>query len=167
MQVQYYIPPGNQVDTDDETMETKLDIVSELGAPWSWMYQFAVLSDFSNKSFNFIENASLNAKTITPISSFAMDHKSSLDSTHKCIGNDTSEIENLPEGNSFESAQENVDDNNTFNYDLPSMPGIGSAIPAENMHTFLYYIKQRAITENGMVFPRHFKEENCPKMSEV
>lgn len=51
-----------------------------------------------------------------------------------------------------------------FNCTILPIRGIGKSISKETMQNFLTYAKIRSRDENGMVFPRFFKEAKCPNM---
>lgn len=53
-----------------------------------------------------------------------------------------------------------------FNCIIPPLPGIGKPIPEKIIKDFLTYLKFRSREDKGMVYPRHFKEDNCPSMTD-
>lgn len=49
-----------------------------------------------------------------------------------------------------------------FECDVPAMPGIGGPTSKKTIVDFVTYLTGRSRTERGLVFPRHFREEQCP-----
>lgn len=49
-----------------------------------------------------------------------------------------------------------------FRCDVPAMRGIGPPVSKETIVNFVTYLTGRARTERGLVFPRHFREAECP-----
>lgn len=114
--------------SDDDEFEVKLSleekaIITEIGAPWSWMHYFATQTS-DTKSYNFLEK---------PIDSDV----------------DASKI---------------TTNQREFACAIPPIPGIGGLISITTAHQFINHLKIRSKDENGMVFPRHFNERNCPQM---
>lgn len=144
------------------------EIVQKVGAPWSWMYQFAEHNLSSSKSYNFIEDDSFTEFSVqvhspmTPTAENELNSKVSSNAFIQMPFDDdlkeqTIQIENTDGSKSMA--------NTSVSYAIPAMPGIGMAIPEDVVHAFLNYMKYRSIDENGMIYPRHFNEEKCPKMT--
>ena len=51
-----------------------------------------------------------------------------------------------------------------FSCSVEPLRGIGKPVSTSTIQNFLTYIKSRSRTEKGYVFPRFFKEANCPNM---
>ncbi|XP_055588239.1 uncharacterized protein LOC129740558 [Uranotaenia lowii] len=51
-----------------------------------------------------------------------------------------------------------------FNCMIPPIAGIGPELPRDLIEAFLAYLNKRALHQNGMVYPRNFKEPGCPKL---
>lgn len=49
---------------------------------------------------------------------------------------------------------------------IEPIPGIGGLISVDTTQQFLSFLKYRSKDENGLVFPRHFHEDNCPNMTD-
>lgn len=134
----------NEKDKFDQSI-----VMHELGAPWSWMFEFVEHNKPANKSYNFIEIGEIDEQKDEP-------HATP-------VGDDNREIDDTAAGvahanNSFER------DNNQVDVDVPVMPGVGGPIQKRIASDFINYLRGRSIDENGMIFPRHFKEADCPKM---
>lgn len=53
-----------------------------------------------------------------------------------------------------------------FECNIEPIPGCGGLISVDTTQRFLTHIRYRSKDENGMVFPRHFAEANCPGMTD-
>lgn len=142
---------ANSDDGDDDNRKIDQSVVMHgLGAPWSWMFDFVEHNSAADKSYNFIEideGGTMKVPYGTPVN--ADIHGS------ENVGADSTRPECL-----IERSTSQVD------VYVPIMPGIGKPIQQGIAHDFLNYLRCRSIDENGMIFPRHFKETDCPKMIE-
>ncbi|XP_055628342.1 uncharacterized protein LOC129769861 [Toxorhynchites rutilus septentrionalis] len=50
---------------------------------------------------------------------------------------------------------------------IPRLPGIGPPLAEEIIETFLAYLAKRAVHQQGLIYPRNFREPPCPKIAEV
>lgn len=130
----------NSEQFDDKIAAEESSIITEIGAPWSWMHQFATQNS-SSKSYNFLEK-----NMSGDVSSCGISTDDELEAT-----SDVKLLNNLQ---------------CDFNCVVDPMPGIGGLVSATTTQQFLNYLKYRSKDENGMVFPRHFSEENCPNMTD-
>lgn len=134
---------------DDGDENDKIDlsaVMHELGAPWSWMFEF-VEHNSAKRSYNFIEIGGIEPPSVPNATMVDADfHAHDVDS------------DLAHEGSLIDRNASQVD------ADVPTMPGIGKPIKPGDVHDFLNFLRYRSIDENGMVFPRHFKEAECPKM---
>lgn len=143
----------NAANSDGGDDEDKIDqsiVMHDLGAPWSWMLEFVEHNSPAIKSYNFVEigdGGDQFAPYATPVDT-------GVHADDEVIS-DVSKVDNLIERNT-----------NQVDVGVPIMPGIGKPIQQGVVHDFQNYLRGRAIDENGMIFPRHFKEADCPKMSE-
>ncbi|XP_058813477.1 uncharacterized protein LOC131677600 [Topomyia yanbarensis] len=48
---------------------------------------------------------------------------------------------------------------------IAPIPGIGSPLSEETIQTFLEYLAKRAIHQQGLIYPRNFREPPCPKIT--
>lgn len=53
---------------------------------------------------------------------------------------------------------------NAMNLKLPEIPMIGPKIPVEVTNAFINHVEKIAIENDGLVSPKYFTEENCPRM---
>lgn len=142
----------NATNCDDNENANNIDqsiIMHELGAPWSWMYDFIEHNSPTIKSYSFIEIVDDEEQSVPNVTPIETKVDKSVD-----VMSDLSRAKSLIER-----------DANEFDVDVPIMPGIGQPIQQEVVNDFLNYLRYRAIDENGMIFPRHFKETLCPKMA--
>lgn len=130
----------------EEISKEQNSVLREIGAPWSWMHQFALQNSIS-KSYNFVEKTELSNNEKVNAEEPNEEHSMSVHG--KSTG--------------FK-AKENICD---FSCVVEPIPGIGGSISSATTQPFLAYLKHRSKDENGMVFPRHFKEEDCPNMVDV
>lgn len=196
----------------------------EIGAPWSWMYQF-VIHNNPIRSYNFVEenlserhsNSSssssgfntqsqdndfrdfyeqfekyLQSKQIVfnNISSIISviekkemnsenEHLKTLKSILEQAKENKVAVETFPdlkqyifksERNHLKNNPTSINNQSTESVDsvafsLRSMAGIGKPVSNDVMHKFIDYLKKRSINENGMIYPRHFNEPDCPQMN--
>lgn len=129
----------------EEISKEQNSVLREIGAPWSWMHQFALQNSVS-KSYNFVEKTDEELANNENVDADEPNEEDSIIVHGKSTG--------------FK-AKENICD---FSCVVEPMPGIGGHISSETTQQFLAYLKHRSKDENGMVFPRHFKEKNCPNM---
>ncbi|XP_055525363.1 uncharacterized protein LOC129718528 [Wyeomyia smithii] len=47
---------------------------------------------------------------------------------------------------------------------IPSIAGIGKSLPDHFIEAFLNYLAKRAIHQQGLIYPRNFREPSCPKL---
>lgn len=136
---------GDESDKRDQSI-----VMHELGAPWSWMLDFVEHNAPTTKSYSFIEIGDVAQQPVpytTPIGVTAREDEdvvSDLPRAESLIERDISQVDVV----------------------VPIMSGIGKPIQQSVVHDFLNYLRCRSIDENGMIFPRHFKEADCPKMCE-
>lgn len=143
---------ANSTNSDDGESDRRDQsvVLRELGAPWSWMFDFVEHNAPATKSYSFIEIGEVAQQPVpytTPIGDTAReveDVDSDLPRVESLIERDISQVDVV----------------------VPIMSGIGKPIQQGIVHDFLKYLRCRAIDENGMIFPRHFKEADCPKMCE-
>lgn len=146
---------SNAANSDDEKdIQDQLNVMHELGAPWSWMFEFVEHNAPASKSYNFIEICGMETADVPYVSPIVLDGPHNENAENAEIASD------LPDTESIERKSSQVDAN------VPIMPGIGKSTSEAIAHEFLNYVRYRSIDENGMIFPRHFKEADCPKMSE-
>lgn len=122
----------------------------ELGPPWSWMFEFVEHNSPAIKSYNFTESDNGGQQCVPYVTPVDVGIHEDDD-----MPPDLARAEVLIERNTGQ-----------VDVDVSIMPGIGKPIQQEIVHDFLNYLRCRSIDENGMIFPRHFKEADCPKMSE-
>lgn len=134
-------------DGDEQDKIDPSDVMHELGAPWSWMFEF-VEHNSAKKSYNFIEIGEIELPSVP--------NGTMVDADFRVQDVDT---DLAHAGSLIDRDAIQVD------ADVPAMPGIGKPIKPGDVHDFLNFLRYRSIDENGMVFPRHFKEADCPKMN--
>lgn len=100
----------------------KYEIIRQIGAPWTWIYQFVDHHLPYSRSYNFYE------------------------CQHKLASAESLEHLILP------------------NYTVFDMTAAGPTIPNEITNEFLKFIKMNAHKNDGMVSPKYFRDENCPRM---
>lgn len=123
------------------------NVIKEIGAPWSWMHQFAI-QNTELRSYNFLEKAAeKNSESFVDNNDNELDTDNYDDDTGTMIG---------------VKATNNIACD--FNCVVEPIPGIGGLISIQTTQQLLNYLKYRSKDENGMVFPRHFREENCPNL---
>lgn len=114
------------------------------------MFDFVEHNAPADKSYSFIEIGEVAQQPVpytTPIGDTARENEdlvSDLPRADSLIERDISQVDVV----------------------VPIMSGIGEPIQQEVVRDFLNYLRFRSIDENGMIFPRHFKESDCPKMCE-
>lgn len=133
---------------DDKINAIERNIITEIGAPWSWMHQFAI-QNTALRSYNFLEK---------PIDK----NTGPFDDNNDNAELDTDNYED--ENGTMIGVKTTNNIECDFNCIAEPIPGIGGLISIQTTQQCLNYLKYRSKDENGMVFPRHFKEEMCPNM---
>lgn len=123
--------------TNETKDENESKVVHELGAPWSWMLEFVEHNSPASKSYSFVELLPNADLEASP-------------------GPLTTPVASMGYVSIVTPAKPVV---------VREMPGIGKAIQQETIDDFINYLRCRSIDENGMIFPRHFKEPGCPKIN--
>lgn len=57
-----------------------------------------------------------------------------------------------------------VENLKSLNFMVSNIPGVGPITPVDVTNTFINYVQAKATEDNGMISPKYFKEENCPRM---
>lgn len=211
----------------DDNKKFVFQLLHEIGAPWSWMYQFVIhnnpirsynfieeslsekhidsssssafntqsqendFRDFYEQFENYLQNKQIVLKDISSIISLIenkeiesendndAEHLKTLRFTLEQARDNKVAIESFPDlkqyifrnvQNHMKSNPTNIDNNSTesdakYAFSLRSMAGIGKPVSNDVMHCFVDYLKKRAVNENGMIYPRHFNEPDCPQMN--
>ena len=62
------------------------------------------------------------------------------------------------------SSVKQTDSKHVFTCTIPKISGIGPSLPKIKIEQFLSFLQMRSFQQNGLIYPRNFAEDECPKM---